>query len=178
MKLISDLNEWIGKIIKFLLAPMIAIVCYDIVARYFFNRPTEWAMELTTHILVIYSILTGGFVMARGGHVNVEILYDRFSLRTKAVLSCITSIFFFSFVGIILWYGWWMAVSSYHYRETSGALMDWPIYPTKFVVPIGSFLLLLQGVVKFIQDLETAITGRPPKDLKKQSGMFSHSTAE
>lgn len=172
IRVVSGINSVIGKILRFLLVPLMAIICFDVIARYVFNSPTEWAQELNTYILCFYAILGGGYVMLKGGHVSVELLYDRFSLRTKAVLSCITSVYFFVFVWVVLWYGWDMAISAFHDRETSGALMDWPIYPAKFVVPVAALLLLLQGVVKLIFDIETAVTGKVPEDMPKTEGMF------
>jgi TRAP-type mannitol/chloroaromatic compound transport system permease small subunit len=151
-----------------------SIVCYDVIARYFFNKPTEWAMEINTHILCIYTLLCGGFVLLKGGHVSVDILYGRFNLRTKSILACGTSFFFFIFALVILWFGWEMAWSSFEQRETSGALMDWPLYPTKFVVPLAALLLLLQGIVKFINDLSTAVTGKLPEGVPEvEEGIFA-----
>jgi len=179
MSFISSVNEWVGKMVRFLLVPLMAIVCYDVIARYFFNRPTEWAMELNTNILCVYTLACGGFVLARGGHVSVDILYSRFNLRTRAVLACLTSFFFFVFVAVILWYGWEMARSSFEQRETSGALMDWPLYPIKFIVPLAALLLLLQGIVKFINDLTTAITGKLPEGVPEiEEGIFARSKEE
>jgi len=39
---------------------------------------------------------------------------------------------------------------------------DWspPLFPVKFMLFLGSLLLLLQGIVWFIRDLHMAFTGR------------------
>lgn len=178
MDSISGFNEWLAKILRFLPVPLMVIICYDVIARYVFNSPTEWALELNMHILCVYSLTCGGWVLLRGGHVNVEILYDRFGLRTKAILSCITSIYFFIFVWVVLWYGWDMAKTAFEYRETSGAMMDWPVYPTKFIVPLAALLLILQGAVKFLNDLQIAITGKEPEGVLKQHGVFAKKTED
>jgi TRAP-type mannitol/chloroaromatic compound transport system permease small subunit len=57
--------------------------------------------------------------------------------------------------------------------------MDWPIYPTKFVVPLAALLLLLQGIVKFINDLRTAVTGKLPEGVpEKEEGIFARAKEE
>jgi TRAP-type mannitol/chloroaromatic compound transport system permease small subunit len=43
--------------------------------------------------------------------------------------------------------------------ETSETVWDVPIYPLKLALPVGAFLLLLQGLAKFIRDLVIAIKG-------------------
>jgi TRAP-type mannitol/chloroaromatic compound transport system permease small subunit len=42
---------------------------------------------------------------------------------------------------------------------------DWqpPYYPVKFMMPLGGFLLLLQGIVWLIRDIHMAATGREMK---------------
>lgn len=176
-KIVGRVNEWVGKAISFLLVVMIVTICYEIIARYFFNRPTIWSLELNTYLLCVYSLLGGGFTLLRGGHVNVDVLYGRFPIKTRAVLDCLTSFFFFIFVCVIIWNGWKMSYQSMVYGETSGTLLDWPLFPTMFIVPIGSLLLLLQGIVKFMNDLITAVTGIPPAEAKAE-GIFGRSREE
>ncbi|MBW1682643.1 MAG: TRAP transporter small permease subunit [Deltaproteobacteria bacterium] len=163
-RIISAVNEWLGRAVSFLLAAMMLTICYEVVARYFFDRPTTWSMELNTYLLSFYCLLGGGFTLLRNGHVSVDILFSRFHFRTKAVLNCLTSIFFFMFVLGLLWMGWDMAANSWKYHETSGTILDWPLFPTQVMVPVGSFLLLLQGLVKIVADFRTALTGIPPGD--------------
>jgi len=43
-----------------------------------------------------------------------------------------------------------------------------------FMVPIGALLLLLQGSVKFLNDLLVAINGKPPEGAKAE-GIFTRS---
>jgi len=176
-RVISTTNEWTGKLVSYLLLVMMATICYEVVARYFFDRPTTWSMELNIYLLCVYCLLGGGFTLLRDGHVSVDILFERFNFRTKAVLNCVTSVFFFIFIIVILLYGWNMAHMSIKYNETSGTILDWPISPTKIMVPLGALLFLMQGIVKFIADLTTAITGEPPEETEG-GGIFGNIVRE
>jgi TRAP-type mannitol/chloroaromatic compound transport system permease small subunit len=159
--IIGKTNEWLGKAASYLLVAMMGTICYEVVVRYFFGRPTTWSLELNTYLLCYYCMLGGGFTLLRDGHVSVDIVYGRFSTKTKAILSCVTSIFFFMFAVVLLWTGVDLAYDAFRYQETSGSILDWPLFPSKVLVPVGAALLLLQGIVKFINDLVTAITGKP-----------------
>lgn len=171
LRFIDRTNEWIGKAVGYLLAVMMVTICYEVVARYFFARPTLWSMELNTYLLCVYCTLGGGFTLLRGGHVSVDIIYGRFHFRTKAILDCVTSFGFFLFVFVILWLGADMAHLAFKYGETSGTILDWPLFPSMVMVPIGAFLLLIQGVVKFIRDFRTAVTGIEPEGIE-EGGIF------
>ena len=171
-RFISRVNQAMGKAVSFLLVAMIATIGYEVIVRYFFNRPTIWSFDLNIYLLCVYSLIGGGFTLLRNGHVNVDIVYGRLPVRTQAILACFTSIFFFIFMGVLLWYGAKMAYNAFIWRETSGTVLNWPLFPTKVMVPVGAFLLVLQGIVKFLNDLQTAITGKIPEG-EEAGGIFA-----
>jgi TRAP-type mannitol/chloroaromatic compound transport system permease small subunit len=162
-KVISRTNEFIGKAISFFILVLIGVIVYEIVVRYLFDSPTIWAHEVSQMVYGAYVILLGGFLQQRNGHVNVEILTEHFSSRTRAIINCFTWLLFFCFAGVLLWKGWEMAWDSFLYRETEPTVFAPPIYPIKMMIPLGAFLLLLQGLVKYIADLRLAITGKEEK---------------
>jgi len=170
--MINRVNRALGKAVSFLLVAMIATIGYEVIARYFFNRPTIWSFDLNIYLLCVYSLIGGGFTLLRNGHVNVDIVYGRLSVRTQGILACFTSIFFFIFMGALFWYGAKMAHNAFLWGETSGTILDWPLFPTKIMVPIGAVLLGLQGLVKFWYDIQTAITGKIPEGVEA-GGIFA-----
>ncbi len=157
---IDTFSEWTGKIIAPLIAVVMLIVMSEVVLRYFFNAPTAWAHESSAMVFGAYFILGGGYVLRRGSHVKMDVFYATLSLRTKAILDVATSLMFFAFCGVILWYGGEMALRSLRIREFTQSYWAPPIYPVKLTIPVGAFLILLQGSAKFIRDLITATTGR------------------
>ena len=44
--------------------------------------------------------------------------------------------------------------------ERSNSAWQPPIYPVKMMIPIGAFLLLLQGIAKLIRDILTLFSGK------------------
>lgn len=159
-KAIDRMNELIGKAVSFLILILVGVIVYEIIVRYFFNSPTIWAHEISQMVYGAYVILLGGYLQQRNGHVNVDILYQRFKPRTRAIINLFTWLLFFAFCGVILVKGGEMAWDSFLYRETEPTAFAPPIYPLKMLIPLGAFLLLLQGLVKYIGDIKMAITGK------------------
>jgi len=162
-KLVDRANEIIGKAVSFLILIIVGVILYEIFVRYVLNSPTIWAHEVSQMVYGAYVILLGGFLQQRKGHVNVEILTDRFSPRTRAIINCFTWLLFFAFCGVLLWKGGEMAWDSFLLRETESTVFEPPIYPLKMMIPLGALLLLLQGIVHYIGDLKLAITGKEGK---------------
>ena len=50
-KAIDAINELFGRIIAPLIAIITLIVLYDIVSRFFFGRPSDWAFDITKMLL-------------------------------------------------------------------------------------------------------------------------------
>ena len=145
LKAIDRMNELLGKAISFLIIPLIIVILYEIVLRYFFNNPTIWAFEVSQMIYGVFIILTGGFLQQRGGHVNVDLLYNRFKPRTRAIINLFTWLFFFAFSGTILVKGWELAWESFLFRESGATDFNPPIYPSKMKIPLRALRLLLRG---------------------------------
>jgi len=158
--LIDNLSEWSGRIVAPMIAVVMGIVVCEVVLRYFFSAPTYWAHEGSAMLFGAYFILGGGYVLRHRAHVKMDILYDRLPLRTRAIVDVATSLIFFAFCGVMLWYGGEMALRSLRIREYTQSFWAPPIYPIKLTIPVGAFLILLQGSAKFIRDLITATTGR------------------
>jgi len=142
------------------LAVLVFEIVYDVVLRYVFNRPTIWSFDLSAYIFGAFFILGGAYTLRHRAHVNMDVIYLRLTPRTRAALDVVTSFLFFLFCGIMLWKGAEVAWHSIQIRETTATLWHPPVYIVRLVVPIGAFLILLQGLAKLIRDLHMVISGR------------------
>jgi len=158
LHLIDKINERVAKTASLLIFLILGITVYEVIRRYGFNAPTIWAFESNYMLYGIYFMLGGAHTFYLGKHVNVDILYAKFSPKTRAKIDLVTSFFFFFFCGAMLVYGARFAWSSVLMRERLSSAWAPPIYPVKLIIPISAFLIILQGVAKFIRDLITVIT--------------------
>lgn len=160
LKGIDAISEWSGKGIAYVILAGIVILVWEVVSRYGFDHPTMWAHGITQRLFAAYYILAGAYVLRYDRHVSVDILYNRLSLRVKAIFSIIGSVVFFMFCGVLLWTGLDFAWTSLSQLEPDETPWRAPIYPAKMMLPLGALLILLQGLAKFCRDVLTAITGR------------------
>jgi len=156
----ESLNQWLGGRLSLLFYALMVIMVFEVIARYVFNAPTNWAYELSTFVFSGACLLGGGYVLLHKGHVNIDILYSHLRPRGRAVIDLCTAPFFFLFIGILLWQGTIFFLNSLAYWEHSTTVWAPPLYPIKLALPIGAALILLQGVVKFIKDIIIAIRGQ------------------
>jgi TRAP-type mannitol/chloroaromatic compound transport system permease small subunit len=78
-------------------------------------------------------------------------------LRTQLILDLIYYIvFFFPFVFVMVWWGSKLAIQMTIAEEISNT-SQWlePIWPWRWVIPVGFLLLLLQAVAEFIRIIKS-----------------------
>ncbi len=153
LKFINAVNGRVGNLLSYFLFLFFALLFMEVILRYFFNSPTVWANELAQMFFGAYAILSGGYILRTGGHVNVDILYSRLSKKNKAALDIFTSLLFFLFCGMLLIYGGSLAWDSLSRFEHSQSAWNPPLYPAKLMIPLAALLLMLQGLAKLIRDV-------------------------
>jgi TRAP-type mannitol/chloroaromatic compound transport system permease small subunit len=69
-------------------------------------------------------------------------------------------VFFLFFMVVLIWKGWERAITAFSTMERS--VTEWRpiIFPITIIMVIGSFLLFLQGIAKFVRDIQTLAKGR------------------
>jgi TRAP-type mannitol/chloroaromatic compound transport system permease small subunit len=156
----SRLTDWIdrvnrvaGEYVAWWAVIAVFVYYYEVAARYFFNSPTNWVHESMFLMFGMQYMMSGAFAYREDQHVRVDVFYAKFSERGKAIADIVTSVFFFIFIGTMLWTGARFAMDAVQVGEHS--FTEWGIqyWPVKLAIPIGAALLLLQGVSKLIKDI-------------------------
>ena len=135
---------------------VVLAVLYEVFARGAFGQATIWANETTIYLSAGAYLIGGGYALAHRRHVRIDVIYDRLSPRTRAKLDLFTFIFFFIYVGALIWVGSTLAWSSFLQGEGTGTPWNPRIWPVKFAIPIAGLLLLLQGISNLLRDLGVA----------------------
>jgi TRAP-type mannitol/chloroaromatic compound transport system permease small subunit len=156
-KLSSHINGLAGEFVAYWSVIAVFVYYYEVIARYVFNSPTNWAHESMFLMFGMQYLIAGGFVLREGGHVRVDVLYNKMGKRWKAISDVLTSVFFFIFMIALLVTGWTFFKDAYDVGEVS--FTEWAIqyWPIKFALPLGAALLLLQGISQLIKDVAVVI---------------------
>jgi TRAP-type mannitol/chloroaromatic compound transport system permease small subunit len=156
---IEKVNDWTGNFIAYWSIIAVFVYYYEVLARYVFNSPTNWAHESMFLMFGMQYLLAGGYALRENAHVRVDIIYTHFSPRGKAICDLITSVLFFIFATTLLWTGWIFAGDAIEVLEVS--FTEWAIqyWPVKMMIALGALLLLLQGMSNLFKDVAT-LSGR------------------
>ncbi len=152
VKYVDAVNRVVGLIAMYLVYAMIGILFYSTISKNFFD-PSLWTLEMAQFAMVTYYLLGGGYSMQTGDHVRMDLLYSRWSDRTKAIVDAITVLFLFFYMVLLLFGGISSTRYAIQYGEESYSAWAPPMAPIKVIMCIGITLMLLQVIATFFKDL-------------------------
>jgi TRAP-type mannitol/chloroaromatic compound transport system permease small subunit len=156
------IGEWSGRLFCWLILPMVVGLTYEVIVRKVFSAPTDWAYEATYMLYGSHFMLGVAYALHKGAHIRTDVLYNRWSVRTRGLVDAtLYLVFFFPGMLFFLLSGGNEAVHSWLIGERSDASpLRPPIYPFKAVIPAMALLVLVQGVSEFLKSAYAARTGR------------------
>ena len=148
---IEGAGERLGKWASFLVFIMMCVTSFEVVSRYVFNHPTSFAWPINRQLFGAFILFAGVYNMKNGGHIRIEIFYDRFPPPVKFVARIVALVAFVGFMGVLVWQGGWMGLNSLSMREVAAGAFRIPMYPFKLLIPIAAILFLVEGLIVFIR---------------------------
>jgi TRAP-type mannitol/chloroaromatic compound transport system permease small subunit len=162
IRIIDAFSEWSGQAVAWMIVPLFLSLTYEGIARYLFNAPTLWAYDVSYMLYGALFMLGAHYTLMRGAHIRTDMLWDKFSPRTKGRIDATAYIFFFFPAMFLLFYA---SIDEAWHSFRMGELSEqtaWRPYlwPFKAVVPLTALLLMIQGVSELLKSLYAARTGR------------------
>src|SRR3546814_18036558 len=96
--------------------------------------------------MVAYYVLGGPYSIQLDANVRMDLLYGRWSPRTKAWVDAFSVLFLIYFLGVLLWGGVGSTCYSLEYGERSPTPWAPSMWRLKVALSVGSALLILQAV--------------------------------
>ncbi|MDO6565080.1 TRAP transporter small permease subunit [Amphritea sp. 1_MG-2023] len=150
----DGISEFIGRAVSWMCLALILVLLYEVVARYFFNAPTNWAHELSTMLYGTFCILAGAYTHKHRGHVRSEVIYGLFPKKGRAVMDVITGLMGLAVFSVFFMVALEFAMDSWAILEVSSK-SPWapPLYPFKSVMPLAVALLMMQSLAHLTRDI-------------------------
>ena len=146
-----------------ILLSITAMVCVDVVMRYFLNRPITWVIEIAEYLLVYLTFLGTAWVLKKEGHVTVDVLTLRLSPRAQAATNMVSSFFGLFVCLIIAWFGSVETWDTFQRGVRNPSILEFPKAPLIAIIPFGCFFLMIQFIrrgVGSMKDLGGTRTGK------------------
>ena len=134
-------------------AIIVAIMFYEVIMRYVFEKPTLWVNEASLWLGGMIYLFSGLYAMQQRSHIRIFLLYDLMPRALQRVCDIISTGLIVLFAFFLFWGGYGEAAQKFARWETFGTAFDPPIPATlKPLILIVVALVALQAIANLIRD--------------------------
>jgi TRAP-type mannitol/chloroaromatic compound transport system permease small subunit len=149
---IDAINLRVGHTVYWMVLAAVVVSSGNAVVRYLFAYSSNAWLELQWYLYTSFFLIGAGYTLLRNEHVRIDIINSRLSPRARAWIDLLGGMFFLLPMAlVIMTLAWPVFTASFALHETSpsaNGLLRWPV---KLMIPVGFFLLALQGVSEIIK---------------------------
>ncbi len=150
--LIDALTERVGHLSYWLILVAVLVSAANAIMRYTFNMSSNAWLEIQWYLFSAVFLFCAGYALLHNQHVRIDVLSARLSSRGRAWIDILGTLFFLLPMAIaILWMSWPVFVDAYQSKEVSANAGGLIIWPARLMLPVGFFLLVLQGLSELIK---------------------------
>ena len=155
MKMLSfftKLRKFINTVLSYacglVFAIMVVIGTYQIVARYFFNRPSTVSEELLTYSFTWMALLASAYVFGKRDHMRMGFIADQITGMPKKVLEVLIELLIIAMVCGIMIFGGFSIMDLTMTQKT--ASLGVPMGVIYTIIPLSGILILVYGIMNII----------------------------
>ena len=153
---IKKLNTLCATLSGLILLFMTFSIFVDVFLRYFFNRPSIWVTEVSTYLFMYIIFLGTAYALQQDMHIKVTFIVDFFKVKTKRIISLLTSIFAMLFSLALLWQTSVMTWTAFKEDWISPTILSAPYAYIYVSMVFGTFLLfwtfLFKTILQFLEE--------------------------
>ncbi len=129
----------------------------NVVARYAFNSPIQWAEEFSRYAFIWMVFMGAAACSKRGSHIIIDAVVTSVSRRVRALCAVLTDVVVLVLMAAVTYYGWVLCSMATQATST----LKIPQYVVYLVVPIAGALICVHTVRSLWRDFR-AMAGGPP----------------
>lgn len=139
--------------IGFVVLLMIVMV-YEVIMRYFVNKPSVWSLEMSTYSLVAIAWLAAGYTLKEGRHIRVDLVILHVGEKARVLLLMVASFLGTVYCGILTWQSLLLVMRSYELSAKSETPWAVPLAFPQFLVTSGVFVWGLRFLVETLDNVK------------------------
>jgi TRAP-type mannitol/chloroaromatic compound transport system permease small subunit len=151
--LIDRANAAVGRLAAWAALLVVLVQFAVVVMRYLFGVGSIWLTETIVYGHATLIMLAAAWTLCVGGHVRVDVFYERFSPRARATINLAGALLLLlPFMAVVAWFGWPYVARSWAILERSREASGLPlVFLLKTLIPLFAAMMALQGASQAIR---------------------------
>jgi TRAP-type mannitol/chloroaromatic compound transport system permease small subunit len=149
---IDFVNEHVGRLVYWGVLIMVLVSAANATSRYALNMASNAWLELQWYLFALVFLFCSGYTLLHNEHVRIDVVSSHLSRRTQVWIDVFGFVFFLLPMSLfIMWLSWPIFMNAWTSVEISGSAGGLIRWPARLMVPVGFFLLSLQGFSELIK---------------------------
>ena len=164
---IDWLNTRIGLAVIWLVLIAVLISAANAIMRKAFDMSSNAFLETQWYLFSAIFLLCSPYTLLHNQHIRIDVIAGRLSTRTQAWIDIFGTMFFLMPMALLIMdLSWPVFMRSWNINEVSSNAGGLVVWPARLLVPVGFFLLALQGISQLIK-LVAYLRGQGPNPNEK-----------
>ena len=138
-----------------ILAAMSAATFLNVVARYVFNSPFDWAEEFSRYAFIWLAFMAAVVATTHKRHIVIDILVISLPKSAQAVCRVLVDLVTLALMAAMAYYGWMMTRAATSMTATLGVPRSW-VYMS---APVAAVLIFFHTLLDFASSVSGAGNG-------------------
>jgi TRAP-type C4-dicarboxylate transport system permease small subunit len=160
MRILERFNEWLLRIGSWgtilFVAIIAAVIPYEVIGRYVFQKMNIWTGEVSTYSLAWASMLGGAVGLKKGYQVSMTSVVESVPPAMAKALKLVAYLFTLYFFGTMFYYGMYQTI--YNAKQFSPA-MELLMSVPYAALPTGFFIMFFFTLEEFLRFLGLGAKG-------------------
>ncbi len=151
-RVVDAINSRIGQWSSWLILIAVLVSSGNAIVRKVFDVSSNGWLELQWYLFSAVFLLCGAYALLSHAHVRIDVVYGRWSRRTQRYIDIFGTVFFLLPIAIFIVYlSWPVFMNAFMNKEVSSNAGGLIVWPARLLLPVGFFLLVMQGFSELIK---------------------------
>lgn len=141
------------------------VIVLDVMGRWLLSAPLHMSTELSELLLVLLVFLGMGAAQQTRQNYAIDIVTRHLPNGVQLFIENLGYVFCLLLVGLLAWLSTKQAFSSFERGEAGFGIIPFPIWPARFILALGLWLLALQFACDIVRYLIGAPRGTAQGDI-------------
>lgn len=126
-----------------LFAVVSGLIGYEVVARYLFNAPTTWILDVSIYLTMWATFLGAGHTLRLGGHIRMDLYVRRLAPRPRRAMELAMATLALAFCVVLVWQGLVSVSDAIRLGEVTLSTIRVPLWVPLSAIPVGGLILVV-----------------------------------
>lgn len=142
---------------------MMLLTVADVIGRSGFNSPVSGTYEISKFLLPIIILFSIGYVEQSNQNIRVDFFTNKMPSKSRLIIDIILTLVAIGFFCLVIWKGWEESFVTLRVK-TASDIWRIPAYPFQLAIPFGSFLLVVELILRVVNSLNALKEGTRDKE--------------